>query len=210
MNKLIHLVGNYVPDLDIISSWVLKNWEMNSMYWKVCNRCRNCCSSLYVKMMLGWLFPNLGLVFVLMLRPFIPELVMSTDLLSFEHSSVLLFCFLRVYTRKLCVINHHCINIVFLCCINWSRMGRYFDQFSYKCAIIKKKIQTDFSAYLLNSHSSDIDDFTIFQSWNSLCNVIIFFNSFIFVCFLGVFLSLLHFSNNTLHVEEFNDHCANC
>ena len=27
-----------------------------------------------------------------MLRPFFPELVMSTDLLSFEHPSVLLFC----------------------------------------------------------------------------------------------------------------------
>ena len=29
----------------------------------------------------------------LMMRPFFPELVMSTDLLNFEHSSVLLFCF---------------------------------------------------------------------------------------------------------------------
>ena len=28
-----------------------------------------------------------------MLRPFFPELVMSTDLLNFEHPSVLLFCF---------------------------------------------------------------------------------------------------------------------
>ena len=34
---------------------------------------------------------NLELVFVLMLRPFFPKLVMSTDLLSFEHTSVLLF-----------------------------------------------------------------------------------------------------------------------
>ena len=32
------------------------------------------------------------LAFVLMLRPFFPELVISTDLLSFEHPSVLLFC----------------------------------------------------------------------------------------------------------------------
>ena len=32
----------------------------------------------------------LGLAFILMLRPFFPELVMSTDLLSFEHPSVLL------------------------------------------------------------------------------------------------------------------------
>ena len=35
---------------------------------------------------------HLGLAFVLMLRPFCHELVMSTDLLSFEHPSVLLFC----------------------------------------------------------------------------------------------------------------------
>ena len=34
----------------------------------------------------------MGLAFVLMLRPFFPELVVSTDLLSFEHPSVLLFC----------------------------------------------------------------------------------------------------------------------
>ena len=36
---------------------------------------------------------HLGLAFVLMLRPIFPGLVMSTDLLSFEHPSVLLFCF---------------------------------------------------------------------------------------------------------------------
>ena len=35
---------------------------------------------------------HFGLAFVLMLTPFFPELVMSTDLLSFEHPSVLLFC----------------------------------------------------------------------------------------------------------------------
>ena len=37
---------------------------------------------------------HLGLAFVPMLRPFFPELVISTDLLSFEHPSVLLFCFI--------------------------------------------------------------------------------------------------------------------
>ena len=37
---------------------------------------------------------HLGLAFVLLLRPFFPELVMSTDLLSLEHPSVLLFCLL--------------------------------------------------------------------------------------------------------------------
>ena len=41
---------------------------------------------------------HLGLAFVLMLRPFFPELVMSTDLLSFEHPSVLLFCFWPFYS----------------------------------------------------------------------------------------------------------------
>ena len=42
---------------------------------------------------------HLGLAFVLMLRPFFPELVMSTDLLSFEHP--LLFCLvLQMYVKK--------------------------------------------------------------------------------------------------------------
>ena len=45
----------------------------------------------YWKMILVLFY--LGLVFVLMLRPFFPELVMSTDLFSFEHPLVLLFCF---------------------------------------------------------------------------------------------------------------------
>ena len=44
---------------------------------------------------------HLGLAFVLMLRPFFPELVMSTDLLSLEHPSVLLFSFyLFIEVRK--------------------------------------------------------------------------------------------------------------
>ena len=52
---------------------------------------------------------HLGLAFVLMLSPFFPELH-TTDLLSFEHLSVLLFCLtvLRVPNlttyRKICVI----------------------------------------------------------------------------------------------------------
>ena len=36
-------------------------------------------------------------LFLLMLRPFFSELVMSTDLLSFEHPSVLLFCFWIIF-----------------------------------------------------------------------------------------------------------------
>ena len=39
-----------------------------------------------------------------MLRPFFPELVMSTDLLSFEHPSVLLFCFVDKFYRRLRLI----------------------------------------------------------------------------------------------------------
>ena len=35
---------------------------------------------------------HVGLAFDLMLRPFFPECVMSTDLWSFEHPSVILFC----------------------------------------------------------------------------------------------------------------------
>ena len=48
------------------------------------------------------------MAFVLMLRPFIPEPVMSTDLLSFEHPSVLLFCLLLLYTWIICSRNPLC------------------------------------------------------------------------------------------------------
>ena len=47
---------------------------------------------------------HLGLAFVHMLRPFFPELVIFTDLLSFEHPSVLLFYYLPlkrfIYTKN--------------------------------------------------------------------------------------------------------------
>ena len=59
---------------------------------------------------------HLGLAFVLMLRPFFPELVMSTDLLSFEHPSVLLFCFRN---QKSCFKQ-----VITKCC--YVRNGRYF------------------------------------------------------------------------------------
>ena len=39
---------------------------------------------------------NCNRSYILMLRPFFPDLVMSTDLLSFEYPSVRLFC-LTVY-----------------------------------------------------------------------------------------------------------------
>ena len=43
---------------------------------------------------------HLGPAFVLMLRPFFLELVMSIDLLSFEHPSVLLFCLSIKYCNR--------------------------------------------------------------------------------------------------------------
>ena len=52
---------------------------------------------------------HLGLAFVLMLIPFFPELVMSMDLLSFEHSSVLLFC--STHTK----IQAHLIFLLIIC-----------------------------------------------------------------------------------------------
>ena len=47
-------------------------------------------------------------ILLLMLRPFFPELVMSTDILSFEHPSVLLFCF---------VLSCRVINLVEWVCV---------------------------------------------------------------------------------------------
>ena len=41
-----------------------------------------------------------GLAFVLMLRPFFPDLFMSTDLMSFKHPSVLLFCCIFLSLRE--------------------------------------------------------------------------------------------------------------
>ena len=69
-------------------------------------KCKNCVLTIYaINHCVKWrsfqvssgrlVLSHLGLAFVLMLRPFFPELVMSTDLLSFEHPSVLLFCFVN-------------------------------------------------------------------------------------------------------------------
>ena len=60
-----------------------------------CNGCGKLTEDAYSSGRLG--LSHLGLAFVLMLTPFFPELVMSTDLLSFEHPSVLLFCFYSWY-----------------------------------------------------------------------------------------------------------------
>ena len=46
---------------------------------------------------------HLRLAFVLMLRPFILKLVMSTDLFGFEHPLVLLFCLEGLRTRTLMI-----------------------------------------------------------------------------------------------------------
>ena len=58
---------------------------------------------------------HLELAYVLRLRPFFPELVMSTDLLSFEHPSVLLFCFRwktqRRATLLLSTSIYHCQSV---------------------------------------------------------------------------------------------------
>ena len=59
----------------------------------------------------------LGLAFVLMLRLFFPEVVLSTDLLSFEHPLVLLFCLQRTMV----------CNIIFTKCIYlYDRLELYF------------------------------------------------------------------------------------
>ena len=52
--------------------------------------------------------------FVLMLRPFFPELAMSTDLLSFEHPSVHLFCLfaLSVWNHAVGVWSHTYLPLV--------------------------------------------------------------------------------------------------
>ena len=47
---------------------------------------------------------HLGLAFVIMLRPFFPELVMSTDFLGFEHPSVLQFCSASCRVRNGCTV----------------------------------------------------------------------------------------------------------
>ena len=51
---------------------------------------------------------HLGLAYVLLLGPFFPELVMSIDLLSFEHISVLLFCFEPLF--RLRTADNPCLN----------------------------------------------------------------------------------------------------
>ena len=77
-------------ELDLINNFDLIT-KFREVSIEHCNGCgwpaEDACSSGHL------VLSNFGLAFVLMLRPFFPKLVMSTDLLSFEHPSVLLFCF---------------------------------------------------------------------------------------------------------------------
>ena len=64
---------------NMVSHW----YQQQHMSWKKYN---------IIKYKMRLLPRYISKKFVLMLRPFIPELVMYTDLLSFEHPSVLLLC----------------------------------------------------------------------------------------------------------------------
>ena len=57
---------------------------------------------------------HLGPAFVLMLRSFFPECVMSTDLLSFEHPSVLLFYCTVLYIATMLYVIASCMDNKFI------------------------------------------------------------------------------------------------
>ena len=66
---------------------------------------------------------SFGLAFVLMLGPIVPELVMSTDLLNFEHPSLLQFCFtmlasILIKSVSVCIISEIwlliCVSAMFI------------------------------------------------------------------------------------------------
>ena len=79
-----------ITELDLIT-----NFELITKFREVsiehCNWCGLPTDDAYSSGHL--LLSHLGLAFILMLRPFCRKLVMSTDLLSFQHLSVRLFCF---------------------------------------------------------------------------------------------------------------------
>ena len=80
---------------------------------------------------------HLGLAFILMLRPFFPEFVMSTDLLSFEHPSVLLFCFALTLSNLWCYNWYYIKSKINKNYKNWLWAG-----FVYFFAKINAEIQT--------------------------------------------------------------------
>ena len=88
--------SNITPILEPITELdLITNFDLITKFREVsiehCNGCGYPTEDAYSSRHL--VLSYLGLAFVLMLRQFFPELVMSTDLLSFEHPSVLLFCF---------------------------------------------------------------------------------------------------------------------
>ena len=89
-----------------------------------------------------------------MLRPFFPELVMSTDLLSFEHPSVLLFCFLlHIQTvdekRELHIefwVKKSKVNLpmTFWLHLFSVRISLHFSYFVHRCRTLKERFQKNF------------------------------------------------------------------
>ena len=87
-----------------------------------------------------------------MLRPFFPELVMSTDLLSFKHPSVLLFCY---YTQHSILVPnsqhiHH----------RWIILAGniYFDKISHSNRVkVIIKVKVKFSDDLIASRKRFYD-----------------------------------------------------
>ena len=77
-----------ITELDLITDFDLIT-KFREASIEHCNGCDKPTEDAYFSGHL--VLSHLGLAFVLMLRPFFPELVMSTDLLSFEYPSVLLF-----------------------------------------------------------------------------------------------------------------------
>ena len=91
IDQTLHLFANLFPNWTLIPMLTLLpnfgGFHRTLQRVRLANRGRLLLRTLVLS--------HLGLAFVLMLRPFFPELVMSTDLLSFEHLSVLLF-----YSKK--------------------------------------------------------------------------------------------------------------
>ena len=88
IDQALHLFANLLPNWTSIS--ILTLLPNFGVFHRTLQRVRLANRG---RLLLRTLLSLLGLAFVVMLRPFFPELVMSTDLLSFEPPSVLLFCF---------------------------------------------------------------------------------------------------------------------
>ena len=77
-----------------------------------------------------------------MLRPFFPELVMSTDLLSFEHPSLLLFCFLNVCKERIVEIQRFLIRSIGIFQIGSKKKNRkYRGMFELIICACERKIK---------------------------------------------------------------------